>query len=77
LPIGRGAGNDLGRDVGARARPILDHHLVAGAVVQFLRHHARQHIDAAARREADDHGDLLARRIAGLRPCLGGNERAE
>ena len=75
--VGRGAGDRLGRDVGARARPVLDHDLEAGVVVEFLRHHARQHVDAAARRKADDHGDLLARSVARLRQRRRGRERQQ
>ncbi len=59
VAVGRRLRDDIGADVAAGARPVVDHHLLREAVAQFLRDRAGDDVGAAARRKRDDEADGL------------------
>jgi hypothetical protein len=74
VAVGRGARDVVRADGPGGAGDVLDHHGVAPALAQLLRHHARQHVERAARRER--HHELhRPRRISLLRERRQGEER--
>ena len=60
VPVGRRTGDDAAGDRAARARPVVDHHLLSPAFEQLGAEHARDYIGRAARRERHHHADRLA-----------------
>jgi hypothetical protein len=80
VAVGRRVGDELGRDVGGGARPILDDELLAGPLGQPLAHQAGDDVVAARGREADDPAHRsarigLGRRKTGQRHQRGGARR--
>src|SRR5262249_30454515 len=61
IAVRRRACDRARRDVGSGARTILDHDLIAELLGESLRDHARDGVNATARREADQEGDLPVR----------------
>ena len=59
VAVGRGLGDEVGADVAARARPVVDHDLLREALGELLRDDASDDVGAAARREGDDEADRL------------------
>jgi hypothetical protein len=59
----------LSRQYSTRRRAVLDHHRNARLLGEFLGHHARKCIDAAAGRKADDERDGTTRIVRCLGVC--------
>jgi len=60
-------GDDVGADIAARARTILDDDRLAERLRELLAHRAGEHVDQPARRERRDHADRPVG--VGLREC--------
>src|SRR5712691_8710014 len=63
--VGRALRDELGGDVAARARPVLDHHLLAPKAGELLAQGAREDVARTSGGEADDEAHRLPR------PALG------
>jgi hypothetical protein len=79
VAIGRRFRRHFSRNIGAGTRAVLDDHLLAPRLVQFLPHRARQHVRRAGRRVTDYVADRLSRvvrRGLGERRRRGERERS-
>ena len=69
VAVGRRLGDDVVADDGAGAGAVIDHHLLAELLGEFLRDDAADDVGAAARRRRHDQPDRAVRVI--LRLCAG------
>ncbi|MCY1375134.1 hypothetical protein D9M69_625240 [compost metagenome] len=72
VAVGRRLGDEVGADVPARARAVVDHHRLAPVLAHLHGDQPRRRIGGAARRERHDDADRLVRKVARLR---GGDQR--
>ncbi|MCY1361048.1 hypothetical protein D9M69_477010 [compost metagenome] len=76
VAVGLGVRDGIGADDGGRARPVVDHHLLAQPRRDRLGDGARHHVGAAAGRVGHDPADRLGGPVIGVRGRAGGEQGA-